>query len=55
MPSASRPETVGATLYSAGVDLETGGRIPPDGTSPCPVRMRTVGNAGVDVVTGAWK
>lgn len=53
LPSASRSETIGATLYLAGVDLETGERIPPDETSPCPVRMRMIGNAGVDVVTGA--
>ena len=51
--SASRPETVGATLYPAGVGLGTGGRIPSDGIPPCPVRMRTVGDAGVDVVASA--
>lgn len=53
MLSASRSEMIGATLYLAGIDLETGGRIPPDEISPCPVCMRMVGNAGVDVVTGA--
>lgn len=55
MSSASRPEMIGATSYSAGVDPETGERIPPDGIPPCPVRMRMIGNAGVDVVTSAWK
>ena len=53
MLSASRSEMIGATLYLAGVDLETGERIPPNEISPCPVCMRMIGNAGVDVVTGA--
>ena len=45
----------GATLYLAGVDLETGERIPADEISPCPVCvcMRMIGDAGVDVVTSA--
>ena len=53
MLSASRSEMIGATLYLAGVDLETGKRIPPDEISPCPVCMRMIRNAGVDVVTSA--
>lgn len=53
MPSASRSEMIGATLYLAGVDLETGGRIPAGDISPCPVCMRMIGNAGVEVVTSA--
>lgn len=53
MLSASRSEMIGATLYLAGVDLETGERIRPDEISPCPVCMRVIGNAGVDVVTSA--
>ena len=55
MSSASRSETIGATLYLAGVGLETGERIPAGEISPCPVRMRMTGNAGVDVITSAWK
>lgn len=53
MLSASRSEMIGATLYLAGVDLETGKRIPAGEISPCPVCMRMIGNAGVDVVTSA--
>lgn len=53
MLSASRSEMIGATLYLAGVDLETGERIPADEISPCPVCTRMIGNAGVDVVTSA--
>lgn len=52
MPSASRPETIGAASHSAGIDPGTGGSIPPDGIPPRPVRMRMVGDAGVDAVTG---
>ena len=44
---------IGATLYLAGIDLETGERIPPCEISPCPACMRMIGNAGIDVVTGA--
>lgn len=53
MLSASRSEMIGATLYLAGVDLETGERITADEISPCPVCMRMIGNVGVDVVTSA--
>lgn len=53
MPSASRSEMIGATPYLAGVDLETGERVPAGEASPCPVCMRVIGNAGVAVVTGA--
>lgn len=50
--SASRSETIGATLYLAGVDLETGERV--DGISPCPVCSRMIANAGISaVVTSA--
>ena len=53
MLSASRSEMIGATLYLAGIDLETGGRIPADEISSCPVCTRMICNAGVDVVTSA--
>lgn len=53
MLSASRSEMIGATLYLAGVDLETGERIPAGGISPCPVCTRMIDNAGIAVVTGA--
>lgn len=53
MLSASRSEMIDATLYLAGVGLETGERIPADETSPCPVCTRMIGNAGADAVTSA--
>lgn len=52
--SASRSETIGATLYLAGMDVPTGERIAPGEVEPCPVCSRMILNAGVArVVTGA--
>ena len=50
--SASRSETIGATLYLAGYDLEKGRQIYGWEIKPCPVCKRMIANAGIaEVVT----
>ena len=50
--SASRSETIGATLFLAGYDLEEGREIYSWEIEPCPVCKRMIANAGItDIVT----
>ena len=48
--SASRSETIGATLYLAGYDLEEGRQIYGWEIEPCPVCARMIANAGIEAV-----
>ena len=50
--SASRSETIGATLYLAGYDLKEDRQIYGWEIKPCPVCTRMIANAGIaEVVT----
>lgn len=55
--SASRNETIGATLYLAGFELndETDTWEPLPHCEPCPICAKMIKNAGIDKVVGAFE